>query len=326
MLNWYGENQRDLPWRKQPVNPYHILVSEIMLQQTTVATVKGYFTKFLERWPTIQDLAVASQDELMQYWQGLGYYSRARNLHKTAKIVTDEYHGILPNSYHALMTLPGLGPYTAAAIASIAFGESIIAIDTNVNRVLCRLFAVSSSGKIQKIQIQEIADSLAHSDHSGAISQALMDIGSTLCKSKNPKCADCFLKNNCLAFSKDLQNILPLKPAKTARPKRFGHSFIMRHKNQVCIEKRPEKGLLASMYQFPSSEFSSEQAVVQYPIKSEWAHIGTVRHIFTHFELELTLWETFVANTNNGQWTALSNLGNYGLPTMFKKALAYVKT
>ena len=179
-----------------------------MLQQTTVATVKGYFTKFLERWPTIQDLAVASQDELMQYWQGLGYYSRARNLHKTAKIVTDEYHGILPNSYHALMTLPGLGPYTAAAIASIAFGESIIAIDTNVNRVLCRLFAVSSSGKIQKIQIQEIADSLAHSDHSGAISQALMDIGSTLCKSKNPKCADCFLKNNCLAFSKDLQNIL----------------------------------------------------------------------------------------------------------------------
>ena len=242
-----------------------------MLQQTTVATVKGYFSKFLQRWPTIKDLAAASQDELMQCWQGLGYYSRARNLHKTAKIIADEYHGILPNSYRELMKLPGLGPYTAAAIASIAFGEPIIAIDTNVNRVLCRLFAVSSFGKIQKIQIQEVADALAHTDHSGAISQALMDIGSTICKSKNPRCADCFLKKNCLAFSKDLQNTLPLKPTKPTRPKRFGHSFIMRHKNQVCIEKRPEKGLLASMYQFPSGEFSTEQTDVQYPIKSEYA-------------------------------------------------------
>jgi A/G-specific adenine glycosylase len=295
-----------------------------MLQQTTVATVKGYFARFLERWPTIEALAAASQDELMHCWQGLGYYSRARNLHKTAKIITDQYHGVVPGSYENLTKLPGLGPYTAAAIASIAFGQSIIAIDTNVSRVLCRLFAISSQGKIQKAQIQEIANSLVHTSDSGAVSQALMDIGSNLCKSKNPRCADCFLKNDCLAFSRDMQNVLPLKQKKTIRPKRYGHSFVIRHANQVCIEKRPEKGLLASLYQFPSSEFLSEKTIAQYPINAEWKNIGTVRHIFTHFELELTLWETFVPNTNSGLWTKLSDLGNYGLPTMFKKALAYV--
>ncbi len=297
-----------------------------MLQQTTVATVKGYFSKFLERWPTIQDLAAASQDELMHCWQGLGYYSRARNLHKTAKIITDQHQGIVPNSYQGLIKLPGLGPYTAAAIASIAFKEPIIAIDTNVNRVLCRLFAISSEATIQKEQVQEIANALAHTDHSGALSQALMDIGSTLCKSKNPKCDDCFLKRNCLAYIQNLQNVLPLKPAKPIRPKRYGHSFIMRHANQVCIEKRPEKGLLAGLYQFPTSEFLSEQTTAQYPFKATWKHIGTVRHIFTHFELELTLWETSIANTNNGLWTELNNLSNYGMPTMFKKALGYLKT
>jgi A/G-specific adenine glycosylase len=297
-----------------------------MLQQTTVATVKGYFSKFLRRWPTIQDLASASQDELMQCWQGLGYYSRANNLHKTAKIITDQHHGNIPNSYKSLIKLPGLGPYTAAAIASIAFKESIIAIDTNVSRVLCRLFAISTEAKIQKEQVQKVANALAHTTHSGALSQALMDVGSTFCKSKNPMCDNCFLKSDCLAYIQNLQNILPLKPAKPIRPKRYGHSFIMRHANQVCIEKRPEKGLLASLYQFPSSEFLSEQTKVQYPFDATWQHIGTVRHLFTHFELELTLWETTVANTNNGLWTELSNLGNYGLPTMFKKALAYIKT
>lgn len=297
-----------------------------MLQQTTVATVKGYFAKFLERWPTIQDLAAASQDELMQCWQGLGYYSRARNLHKTAKIITDQYQGIVPHSYKNLINLPGLGPYTAAAIASIAFEEPIIAIDTNVSRVLCRLFAVSAIGRAQKEQIQEITKTLAHTNHSGALSQALMDIGSSICKSKNPRCNDCFLKNNCLAHFQNLQKVLPLKSAKPVRPKRYGHSFIMRHKTQVCIEKRPEKGLLASLYQFPTSEFSSEQTTAIYPFKATWKHIGTVRHIFTHFELELTLWETNVSNTNKGLWTDLSNLGNYGMPTMFKKALSYVKT
>ncbi len=326
MLNWYSENQRNLPWRKQPVNPYHILISEVMLQQTTVATVKGYFAKFLERWPTIQDLAATSQDELMHCWQGLGYYSRARNLHKTAKIITDQYQGIVPNSYEHLIKLPGLGPYTAAAIASIAFKEPLIAIDTNVNRVLCRLFAISAIGMTQKEQVQDVANTLAHTNHSGALSQALMDVGSSFCKSKNPKCDDCFLKSNCRAYLQNLQNVLPLKPLRPTRPKRYGHSFIMRHKTQVCIEKRPEKGLLASLYQFPTSEFSSEQTSVQYPFKATWEHIGTVRHIFTHFELELTLWETTVSNTNHGLWTELSNLGNYGMPTMFKKALSYVKT
>ncbi|MEI7494616.1 MAG: A/G-specific adenine glycosylase, partial [Alphaproteobacteria bacterium] len=305
--------------------PYHILVSEVMLQQTTVATVKGYFSKFLERWPTIQDLAAASQDELMQCWQGLGYYSRARNLHKTAKIITDEHHGVIPNSYQSLIKLPGLGPYTAAAIASIAFKEPIIAIDTNVNRVLCRLFAISSEATMQKAHIQEVANALTHSNRSGEISQALMDIGSTLCKSKNPKCNDCFLKSDCLAYLQKLQNVLPLKPEKQTRPKRYGHSFVIRHETQVCIEKRPEKGLLANMYQFPTSEFLNEQTTPQYPFKATWKNIGTVHHIFTHFELELTLWETTVANTNNDLWCELSNLGNYGMPTMFKKALGYIR-
>lgn len=297
-----------------------------MLQQTTVATVKGYFSKFLGRWPTIQDLASASQDELMQCWQGLGYYSRALNLHKTAKIITNQHHGIVPNSYKSLIKLPGLGPYTAAAIASIAFKEATIAIDTNVSRVLCRLFAISANAKIQKEQVQEAANALVHPEHSGILSQALMDIGSTFCKSKNPKCNNCFLKNDCLAYLQNLQNVLPLKPVKPTRPKRYGHSFIMRHANKICIEKRPEKGLLASLYQFPTSEFLNEKTTPSYPFEATWEHIGTVRHIFTHFELELALWETNVANTNTGLWAELSNLSNYGMPTMFKKALTYLKT
>ncbi len=296
-----------------------------MLQQTTVATVKGYFSRFLERWPTIKDLAAASQDELMQVWQGLGYYSRARNLHKTAKIIAEQYHEIIPSSYQILIKLPGFGPYTAAAIASIAFKEPIIAIDTNVNRVLCRLFAISSAGAHQKNQVQKMANELTHIEHSGALSQALMDIGSNFCKSKNPRCLDCFLKSDCLAFAKNLQNSLPKKPEKLTRPKRYGHSFIMRHAEQICIEKRPEKGLLAGLYQFPSSEFVNEQTPAYYPVQAEWKHIGTVRHIFSHFELELTLWEAFVSNTNRGIWTNISQLGNYGLPTMFRKALTYIK-
>lgn len=297
-----------------------------MLQQTTVATVTGYFSKFLARWPTIKDLAMASHDELMQVWQGLGYYSRARNLHKTAKIITDQHHGIIPSSYQSLITLPGLGSYTAAAIASIAFKEPIIAIDTNVNRVLCRLFAISSSGTQQKKQVQAIADQLVHTHHSGALSQALMDVGSNFCKAKNPRCMDCFLKSDCIAFSKNLQNVLPKRPEKPIRPKRYGHSFIMRNADQICIEKRPEKGLLAGLYQFPSSEFLSEKTKADYPVNGKWAHIGTVRHIFTHFELELTLWELFVSNTNEGLWTNINQLSNYGLPTMFRKALTYIKT
>jgi A/G-specific adenine glycosylase len=173
-----------------------------MLQQTTVATVKGYFSKFLNRWPTIKDLASASQDDLMQVWQGLGYYSRARNLHKTAKIITEDYQGIIPNSYAELIKLPGLGPYTAAALASIAFKEPIIAIDTNVNRVLCRLFAISTTSTTQKKQVQDIANQLAHAQHSDTLTQALMDIGSSFCKANTPKCHECFLKSSCLAFQK----------------------------------------------------------------------------------------------------------------------------
>jgi len=315
-----------LPWRKQPVDPYHVLVSEIMLQQTTVATVKGYFSKFLNRWPTIKDLASASQDDLMQVWQGLGYYSRARNLHKTAKIITEDYQGIIPNSYAELIKLPGLGPYTAAALASIAFKEPIIAIDTNVNRVLCRLFAISTTSTTQKKQVQDIANQLAHAQHSDTLTQALMDIGSSFCKANTPKCHECFLKSSCLAFSKDIQNILPQKPAKPIRPKRYAHTFVMRYKNQVCIEKRPEKGLLAGLYQFPTSEFSDKPTTACYPASAQWQHIGTVRHIFSHFELELVVWETFIQKKSQGLWTTFNDLNNYGLPTMFRKALTYVKT
>ena len=296
-----------------------------MLQQTTVATVKGYFAKFLGRWPSIKYLAASSHDELMQCWQGLGYYSRARNLHKTAKIITDQFNGIIPDSYQELIKLPGIGHYTAAAVAAIAFKEPIIAIDTNVNRVLCRLFGISSIGKNQKLQVQEIADQFAHPKYSGNLSQALMDLGSDLCKSKTPRCCECFLKTDCLAYLNNLQNILPYKPKKQDRPKRYGHSFVIRHGNQLLIEKRPDKGLLAGLYQFPTSELLNAQVAPEFPFQSLWQPIGAVRHIFTHFELELTLWETFLPDVNQGVWVEFENLGNYGLPTMYKKALAYIK-
>lgn len=315
-----------MPWRKQPVNPYHILVSEIMLQQTTVATVKGYFTKFLNKWPTIEDLAESSQDELMQLWQGLGYYSRARNLHKTAKIITENYQRAIPNSYLDLIKLPGLGPYTAAAVLSIAFNKPIIAIDTNVTRVLCRLFAISATGTEQKKQIQNIANQFVHEHKSCILSQALMDIGSSFCKAKNPKCGDCFLRNDCAAFAKNSQNILPKKPAKLPRPKRYAHTFVTRYRNQICIEKRPEKGLLGGLYQFPMSEFSKSPISAQYPLHADWQYIGTVRHVFSHFELELTVWESFVSQKSEGLWIDFGQLNNYGLPTMFKKALTYIRT
>lgn len=325
LIDWYTQNRRDLPWRKEPVNPYHVLISEVMLQQTTVATVMGYFFKFVDRWPAIIDLADATQDELMHCWQGLGYYSRARNLHKTAKIIAHEYNGIVPNSYQQLVKFPGIGPYTAAAIAGIAFKQAIIAIDTNVKRVLCRLFLITSKGQQQQSDVQIIANYLAHPTASGDLSQALMDLGSSLCKSKNPRCADCFLKKDCAAFANTLQHSIPFKPEKPDRPKRYGHTYVMRHGAKICIEKRPEKGLLAGLYQFPSSEFSSAQTSPEFPFTAQWQNVGSVRHIFSHFELELTIWEVFVTNTNRGIWVEIKNLKDYGFPTMYKKALSYIK-
>lgn len=297
-----------------------------MLQQTTVATVTGYFSRFLKRFPSIQDLAAASSDELMQLWQGLGYYLRARNLHKTAKIIVNDYQGHIPNSYAELIKLPGLGPYTAAAVSSIAFKEPIIAIDTNVKRVLCRLFAVSAMGIAQKKQVQDIANQLAHTQHSDTLSQALMDVGSRFCKANNPKCSECFLKDRCLAFIKNIQHQIPHKVEKSSRPKRYLHTFIVRCKNQVCIEKRPEKGLLGGLYQFPVSEFLTANIAPNYPFQAKWQHVATVRHIFSHFECELIVWETFISKKSDGLWVSFGELANYGLPTMFKKALAYIET
>ena len=301
LLAWYDVHRRVLPWRApkgRRADPYRVWLSEIMLQQTTVQAVAAYYRKFLSLWPDVKALAGARQDAVLAAWAGLGYYARARNLHAAAKIVADEMGGKFPTTAAGLRTLPGIGAYTAGAISAIAYDERQAAMDANAERVIARLYAVETPLPKAKVELHRHAQSLVPA-RAGDFAQALMDLGSAICTPKRPACPQCPLEKDCLAKKRGIQETLPVKAPKIARPLKRGAAFVVRDKTgAVLLVKRPDKGLLASMLEPPLGSWtedfpSTQKALKQAPFEAIWKkRVGIVRHGFTHFELEI---EVYVA-------------------------------
>jgi A/G-specific adenine glycosylase len=340
LLAWYDRSGRDLPWRTRgglPPDPYPVWLSEVMLQQTTVRTVAPYFQAFLARWPTIADLAAAPQEEVLQAWSGLGYYARARNLHACAQVVTADHAGMFPTTAAELAKLPGIGAYTSAAIAAIAFDEAATPVDGNIERVVARLFAVETPMPAAKPALRTLAATLTPSLRPGDYAQAMMDLGATICTPRNPSCLLCPLERFCQAREKGIEASLPVRKPKPTKPDRFGHAFVvLAEDGQVLLRKRPETGLLAGMLEVPTTEWLSvmcdtEAALRQTPISAHWWRVpGSVVHVFTHFRLEmvvlsavvpvgapLTLW----ARQQDCRWVHRSKLAGEALPTLMRKII-----
>jgi A/G-specific adenine glycosylase len=324
LLKWYDIHRRELPWRARAgakADPYRVWLSEIMLQQTTVQAVAAYYRKFLARWPKVQALANAPLDDVLAAWAGLGYYARARNLHKAAKVVAEELGGRFPATTQGLRKLPGVGAYTAGAIAAIAFGEREAAMDANAERVVARLFAVREPLPGGKKKIAELGQSLVPEARAGDFAQGLMDLGALICTVKRPACARCPLCGECEARRLGIQETLPVKAPKAVRPLKRGAAFVARDaKGAVLLVKRPEKGLLGGMLQPPLGEWgerfpSREKALAQAPFHAAWKKLpGVVRHGFTHFELEVEVWVAEVK--------ARPNFNSHPRPTSRSEATA----
>jgi len=330
-LAWYDANKRIFPWRakrSERSNPYRVWLSEIMLQQTTVQAVDGYYRAFLKRWPSVTALANARLDDILAAWAGLGYYSRARNLHRTAQLVAFERGGRFPRNASELKKLPGIGPYTAGAIASIAFGERIAAIDANAERVLARLFALTEPIPKIRARMAALADALVPAERPGDFAQALMDLGSVVCTSKRPKCGNCPAARHCIALHRGIAEQLPLKNIERDRPTKRGAAFVaLDRNNSVLLERRPEKGLLGGMMQPPLGTWRKSfptraRALKDVPFAGPWTKVpGVVRHSFTHFHLEI---EVYVGRFTrrpkfDGMWVTREKFGTTALPTVMKK-------
>lgn len=335
LLGWFDRHRRVMPWRaargKRP-NPYHVWLSEIMLQQTTVATVGPYFMKFIGKWPRVTDLAAAPQDAVLAAWAGLGYYARARNLHKCAQVVAADFGGAFPDDEAALLGLPGIGPYTAAAIASIAFDKPAVAVDGNVERVVSRFLGIEEPLPLSKPAIRAGAAQLAAgNDRPGDFTQAFMELGATVCTPRKPKCGLCPWQNLCVARRAGNAEELPRKLPKKEKPRRYGKVFFIRNKKgEVLIQKRLEKGLYQGMYQLPTTDWvDSRRAAATLPpppgLHKAANKKVSVRHSFTHFDLELEIWEGTVPETAattlpQSRWIKPDTRDDFALPTLMTKA------
>lgn len=322
---WYARHARTLPWRSPPgvppPDPYRVWLSEIMLQQTTVTTVRPYFELFTTRWPTVEVLAVADDAALMSAWAGLGYYARARNLLACARAVVADHGGRFPTDETTLRTLPGIGAYTAAAITAIAFGKRAVVVDGNVERVVARLFAVEG-----KAEIWRLAGTITPSHKAGDHAQAMMDLGATICTPRNPACAICPINSRCIAFASGRQDEFPVKSPKKAKPKRFGTAYRIERDGAVLLVTRPAKGLLGGMRALPTGPWvESPPTFADAPLDADWALLAPpVQHVFTHFALELAVAATRLERDRDvsidGEWWPLDRLEEAGLPTLFAKA------
>ena len=333
VLAWYDNNARTLPWRAvagQEPNPYHVWLSEIMLQQTVVAAVIPYFQKFVDKWPTVHDLAKAPEDEVMSNWAGLGYYARARNLIKCAQIISSDYKGEFPSEEKELQKLPGIGTYTSAAIRAIAFNKPANVVDGNIERIISRYYLIKTPLPQSKPEISSYVSTLCEQrkDRPGDFAQALMDIGSNICIPKSPKCTLCPLHYGCKGYKMGIANTLPRKKAKKAKPKKHGYIYWIKYKNEILIEKRPDKGLLGGMFGIPTSPWIPEDqdnAQLGELIEFTPKELGIdIYHSFTHFDLKLSGYLIEVndknsININSCTWLSISKLANYGFPTVFKK-------
>ena len=336
LLRWYVKNGRVLPWRVSPKDsefgqtpdPYKVWVSEIMLQQTTVKTVIPYFQKFIEKWGCIDKLSHASEGEVLAFWAGLGYYARGRNLLRCAKELRDRFNSKIPNDKKKLLSLPGVGEYTASAIRSIAFGEKEIVIDANIERVICRLFKIERPIKQSKKDIQECASQLFPEFHSGDLAQALMDFANSICKPKKPFCAQCPISKSCLSFKYDVVGSIPAKPIKKNKPIKKGYVFFATLKpNKFLLERRPSKGILGGLLGFPTTKWDVEKNDPSSPFKANWFYTGrVVIHQFSHFklELEIVFGETEYSKFDNSKYLVVErqNFDLFSLPTLMRKVYA----
>jgi A/G-specific adenine glycosylase len=345
LLAWYDRHRRRLPWRPlpgEPADPYRVWLSEIMLQQTGVKTVGPYFEKFIARWPDVEALGGASLDEVLRMWAGLGYYSRARNLHACAVVVRRDHGGVFPDTEQGLRALPGIGPYTAAAIAAIAFGRRTMPVDGNIERVVSRLFAVEEPLPQAKPLIQELATTLLgesragdEKSRAGDSAQALMDLGSSVCTPKKPACALCPLNDGCAARARGEQEIFPRKAPKKTGTLRRGAAFVVTRGNELLVRTRPEKGLLGGMTEVPTSDWLAAQddkaALEQAPASkgiARWHRkTGVVTHVFTHFPLELVVYTAKAPARTRApegmRWVPIDTLADEAFPNVMRKVIAH---
>lgn len=329
LLAWYDRHARTMPWRIPPEDrkrgvlpdPYRVWLSEIMLQQTTVAAVKDYFRRFTERWPTVADLAAAPDADVMAEWAGLGYYARARNLLKGARAVVSDHGGVFPTSRERLLSLPGVGPYTASAVAAIAYDEPAVVVDGNVERVIARIFAVETPLPTAKPELTALAAHLTPKLRPGDYAQAVMDLGATICSPRNPACALCPWSAHCKARELGIQSLLPRKLAKPEKPVRQGTVWIARQGDKLLLERRPERGLLGGMLGFPGDAWDGAGGSA--PAQANWQDVGEVRHTFTHFHLYLNLSIADLpahAKIDRGFLTPRAEFRPADLPTVMRKA------
>ena len=337
LLDWYRVHARALPWRARPgeqADPYRVWLSEIMLQQTTVPAVKGYFLKFIEAWPAVESLAATPLDDVLKAWAGLGYYARARNLHACARVVAGQLGGRFPETVDELRKLPGIGPYTAGAIAAIAFGKPHAAVDGNVERVISRLYAIETPLPDSKPEIRERAEALVPQQEAGDFAQAMMDLGATICTPKSPNCLICPWAEHCAARKLGIAAELPRKRPKKAVPTRRGIAFwIERDDGAVLLRRRPDKGLLGGMMEVPSTPWGGtpERPHDHAPLNGKWKKLaGQVEHTFTHFHLELEVWRAvslddgMLRDDGDYRWVRRHDLAGEALPTVMRKIVAHV--
>ena len=338
LLNWYDRHARDLPWRVSPndlqqgvvPDPYHVWLSEVMLQQTTVATVKDYFEKFIKTWPRLSDLAASPNEDIMKAWAGLGYYSRARNLKACADKIVAEYDGRFPEIQEELIKLPGIGDYTSAAIAAIAFGQKTAVVDGNIERVCTRQSANATPLPKVKNDCRDMMHSLTPSDRPGDFVQAMMDLGATICTPRNPVCSLCPVQSGCKAFAAGTMLEFPVKAPKKVKPTRKGAAFVaVRDDGAIWLLKRPDKGLLGGMSGPFTTDWTASKdgktGLDAAPFAGDWQKKQSIRHTFTHFHLELEVWTATVSNKDDGGWwSSPDELKTEALPTVMKKAITSV--
>jgi A/G-specific adenine glycosylase len=337
VLAWYDRHRRILPWRAGPgqaPDPYRVWLSEIMLQQTTVKTVAPYFMRFVQRWPDIRSLGAAPLQDVLKAWAGLGYYARARNLHACAQVVVKKHAGEFPSDENALRTLPGIGAYTAAAVAAIAFDRAVLPVDGNIERIVARLFALEEPLPAAKPMIRDLAKTLTPPERPGDFAQALMDLGATICTPQRPACALCPLNGRCEARRRGDPETFPVKAPKRKGTLRRGAAFVaLRADGMVLLRSRPPKGLLGGMTEVPTTHWSAvfdlKSALAEAPFAgAEWKKLpGTVTHVFTHFPLELSIYAARLSASTRAprgsRWVPITELAGEALPSVMRKVAAH---
>ena len=332
LLKWYGSAKRDLPWRvlqeNNLPNPYFVFVSEYMLQQTTVPTVKTRFEEFIKKWPTLKDLAKTTEPKILKFWSGLGYYSRARNLLKAAKIINKEFNSKIPNKYEDLILLPGIGDYTAKAIMGISYNQSVMPLDANIERIIARLYALNEPLIKIKKQLGEYSQFFLSKNQSSSLIQSFMDYGSIICTPRNPNCSICGIQKFCLAYEKNIQNNIPVKLKKQKiKPKKFTRAYVLiNEKKEILVRIRSSKGMLASMLEVPNDNWEEKKILLTKDklikkIKLKFKKKGSLSYSFSHFNLSAEIFYAEINKKNfpNQKWLNLSNYNSSQLPTVMKK-------